>query len=327
MSKLVTIFGGSGFVGRYVAQRMAARGWRVRVAVRRPNEALFVMTYGVVGQVEPVLCNIRDDASVAAAAHGADALVNCVGILSETGRNKFGAVHAEGAGRIARIAAEQGIERLVHVSSIAARADSDSDYARTKAEGEANVLAHMPDAVILRPSLIFGAEDRFFNKFATMTRYGLILPIVGARTRFQPVWVDDVAQAAEMAALGQAAPGNYELGGPDICSFRELMQEMLRVIQRRRLIIGLPFWVARLVAFGFDMMQTFSLGLIHNSMLTRDQVRSLRHDSVVAEDARGFGDLGIDPVAIDAVLPEYLWRFRKDGQYAAIRDSAGNLGT
>lgn len=326
MSKLVTIFGGSGFVGRYIAQRMAARGWRVRVAVRRPNEALFVMTYGVVGQVEPVLCNIRDDASVAAAAHGADALVNCVGILSGAGRNSFEAVHGEGAGRIARIAAGQGIERLVHISSIGADADSASDYARTKAEGEANVLAHMPDAVILRPSLIFGAEDRFFNHFATMARYGLILPIAGARTRFQPVWVDDVAQAAEKAALGLAAPGIYELGGPDVYSFRELMQEMLTVIQRRRLIIGLPFWVARLVAFGFDMMQTVSLGLIHNAMLTRDQVRSLRHDNVVAEDARGFGDLGIETVAIETVLPEYLWRFRKDGQYASIRDSAGNLG-
>ncbi len=326
MSKLVTIFGGSGFVGRYVARRMAARGWRVRVAVRRPNEALFVMTYGVVGQVEPIMCNIRDDASVAAAARGADVLVNCVGILSEAGKNSFEAVHVEGAGRIARIAAEQGIERLVHVSAIGADANSDSDYARTKAEGEAKVLAHMPDTVILRPSLVFGTEDRFFNKFATMTRYGLILPIAGARTLFQPVWVDDVAKAAEYAALGQAAPGIYELGGPDVFSFRELMQQMLTVIERRRLIIGLPFWAARLVAFGLDMMQTVSLGLIHNSILTRDQVRFLRHDNVVADNARGFDDLGIDPIAIEAVLPEYLWRFREAGQYAAIRDSASNLG-
>ena len=176
MSKMVTIYGGSGFVGRYIARRMASEGWRVRVAVRRPNEAMFVKTYGVVGQVEPILCNIRDDASVAAAMHGADAVVNCVGVLNELGKNAFDAVQADGAERIARLAAEQGIERMVHISAIGADAESDSQYSRTKAQGEAGVLSHMPDAIILRPSVIFGTEDQFFNRFAGMTRMGPFLP-------------------------------------------------------------------------------------------------------------------------------------------------------
>ena len=177
MSKLVTIYGGSGFVGRYIARRMAKEGWRVRVAVRRPNEAMHVKPYGVPGQVEPVFCNIRDDASVAAVMAGADAVVNCVGVLSETGKNTFSAVQVEGAGRIARIAAQNNVERLVQISAIGADAAGSSDYARTKGEGEAAVLAAYPDAMILRPSIIFGPEDQFFNRFASMTRLGPVLPI------------------------------------------------------------------------------------------------------------------------------------------------------
>lgn len=325
MSKLVTIYGGSGFVGRYIARRMAKEGWRVRVAVRRPNEALFVRPYGAVGQVEPILCNIRDDASVRAALQGADAVVNCVGILNAVGKNKFDAVQAEGAGRIARLAAEQGVAHLVHVSAIGADAASASDYARSKAEGEAAVLAAFPSAVILRPSVIFGNEDQFFNRFASMARMGPILPLVGAATRFQPVHVEDVASAAVKGVLGQAAPGVYELGGPDVASFRDLMGEMLKVIGRRRLILPVPFFVARLMAFGFDAVQALTLGLIENKVLTGDQVKNLRHDNVVAPGAKGFADLGIKPSAIVAVLPDYLWPFRPSGQYAAIKASAKNL--
>ncbi len=325
MSKLVTIYGGSGFVGRYIARRMAQRGWRVRVAVRRPNEALFVRPYGVVGQVEPVLCNVRDDASVAAAMQGADAVVNCVGVLNEIGKNGFDAVHAQGAGRIARLAADQGIARMVHISAIGADAQSDSAYARTKAEGEAAVLEHMPDAVILRPSVVFGPEDQFFNRFAGMTRLGPILMIAGARTRFQPVYVDDVAAAAELGVLGAAAPGVYELGGPEVKSLRALMTQMLGVIHRRRIVMNLPRFVARILAFVFDLLQTITGDLIQNGILTRDQLRSLAHDNVVSDGARGFDALGLTPVAMDAVLPEYLWRFRPSGQYDAITGSAGNL--
>ena len=325
MSKLVTIIGGSGFVGRYIARRMAKEGWRVRVAVRRPNEALFVKPYGTPGQVEPVACNIRDDASVRSVLAGADAVVNCVGVLNGVGKNTFDAVQAEGAGRVARIAASLGIARLVQISAIGADAQSDSDYARTKGEGEAAVLAAFPSAVILRPSIIFGTEDQFFNRFAAMTRMGPILPVVGANTRFQPVHVDDVAQAAVRGAIGAAAPGVYELGGPEVDTFRGLMGRMLKVIQRRRAVVNMPFFVARIMGFAFDMIQAVTLGLIENKMITRDQVKNLARDNVVSLGAKGLADLGITPTAMEAVLPEYLWRYRASGQYAAIKDSAKNL--
>lgn len=325
MSRLVTIYGGSGFVGRYIARHMAKEGWRVRVACRRPNEANFVRTYGVVGQVEPVLCNIRDDNSVRQVMQGAEAVINCVGTFDATGKNNFDAVQAEGAGRVARIAAESGVARMVHISAIGANADSESDYQRTKAEGEAKVLAHMPGAMILRPSVIFGPEDNFFNRFAGMSRMGPILPVVGADTKFQPVYVDDVAQAAALGATGKAPGGVYELGGPDVASFRELMQEMLAVVRRRRLVLNLPFWAANLMAGGFDLLSKLTLGLFSNGILTRDQVRSLRSDNVVSEGARGLKDLGIRPTATEAVLPDYLWRFRRTGQYDAIKESAGRL--
>jgi uncharacterized protein YbjT (DUF2867 family) len=325
MSKLVTIFGGSGFVGRYIARRMAKQGWRVRVAVRRPNEALFVRPYGVPGQVEPVACNIRDEASVRAVIRGADAVVNCVGILNGVGRNTFDAVQADGAGRIARCAVAEGVGTLVHVSAIGADPASDSDYARTKGLGEAAVRAEFPAAVILRPSIIFGTEDGFFNRFAAMSRLGPILPVVGAETRFQPVHVDDVAHAAEKGVLGLAEAGVYELGGPHTESFRALMQRMLQVIMRRRAVVNVPFPVARIMGLGFDMLQAVTLGLIENRMLTRDQVRNLRKDNVVSPGAKGLSDLGIVPTAMEAVLPEYLWRYRPSGQYAAIKDSAKNL--
>ena len=324
MSKLVTIYGGSGFVGRYIARRMAKEGWRVRVAVRRPNEAMFVKPYGTVGQVEPILCNIRDDASVAAALQGADAVVNCVGILTQNGKNKFDAVQAEGAGRVAREAAAAGIDTMVQISAIGADADADIDYARTKALGEANVLAHVPNAMILRPSIMFGAEDKFFNRFASMARMGPIVPAIGAETKFQPAYVDDVAAAAVKGVLGEAH-GIYEVGGPDVNTFRELLQTMLGVIQRRKLILNVPFPIARVMAWAFDLLETITLGLVKNPAATRDQVKNLRLDNVAADDAKGFAELGITPTAMEAVLPNYLWRFRPSGQYAAIKDSAKNL--
>lgn len=324
MSKLVTIYGGSGFVGRYIARRMSKAGWRVRVAVRRPNEAMHVKPYGVVGQVEPLLCNIRDDNSVRSVMQGADAVVNCVGTFDRKGRNNFDAVQHEGAERIARIAAEEGVARLVHISAIGADVNSDSMYARTKAQGEEGVLAHFPTAVILRPSVIFGPEDGFFNRFAAMTRLGPMLPIVGAETKFQPVYVDDVAHAVEMGVKGDAASGIYELGGPDASTFRELMQEMLGVIRRRRLILNIPFWLAGIMAGVMEVVQTITLGLVR-AQLTRDQVASLRVDNIVSDEAKGFTDLGIDPTATEAVLPDYLWRFRPAGQYEALKESAENL--
>lgn len=325
MSRLVTIYGGSGFVGRQIARLMAKEGWRVRVACRRPNEALFVKPYGAVGQVEPVFCNVRDDASVAAAMMGASAVVNCVGTFDKGGKNSFEAIQAEAAGRIARIAATRGVTQLVHISAIGADARAESRYQQTKAEGEALVRAAFADAVILRPSVIFGPGDGFFNRFAGQSRLGPVLPIIGGETRFQPVFVEDVAQAAVKGVLGQAAPGIYELGGPDVDTFRGLMGRMLDVVGRRRLVVNLPFWVGGVIGGALDIGAALTLGLVKNRILTRDQVKSLRVDNIVAPKARGLADLGIAPTAMGAVLPDYLWRFRTDGQYAAIMASARNL--
>ncbi|KFE35123.1 complex I NDUFA9 subunit family protein [Thioclava atlantica] len=325
MSKLVTIYGGSGFVGRYIARRMAKDGWRIRVAVRRPNEALFVKPYGAVGQVEPVLCNIRDDASVRAAMQGADAVINCVGLLVNEGKNTFSSVQEAGAGRVARIAAELGVPKLVQISAIGADPESESAYARTKAVGEKAVLEAYPQAVILRPSVIFGNEDGFFNKFASMARFSPILPITGGQTKFQPVFVDDVAKAAVKAADGEVAPGIYELGGPDVETFRDLIDKMLGMINRRRAVISLPRGIASLLGGVFDLGQVVTGGLFVNRILTRDQVKNLQKDNVVSEGAKGFAYLGIQPVALEAVLPGYLWRFRPHGQYDAIKASAKNL--
>jgi uncharacterized protein YbjT (DUF2867 family) len=324
MSNLVTIFGGSGFVGRYVARRMAKQGWRVRVAVRSPNDALFVRPYGSVGQVEPVFCNIRDDASVAAALKGTDAVVNCVGLLVERGANTFIAVQTEGAARIARLAKAEGVSRLVHFSALGADANSESDYQKTKAAGEAEVLKHFPKATILRPSVIFGSEDTFFNRFAGMSGFAPILPLVGGQTRFQPVYVDDVALAAETAVLGQAS-GIYELGGPEVDTLHGLVDRMLAEINKRRLVLDLPFWVGRILGGVFDIGSAITLGLFSNNILTRDQVRSLATDNVVQAGAKGLTELGISPTPMATVLPEYLWRFRPSGQYDAIKESAKNL--
>ncbi|MBI1170948.1 NAD(P)H-binding protein [bacterium] len=324
MSKLVTIFGGSGFVGRYIARRMAREGWRVRVAVRRPNEAIFVRGYGAVGQVEPIFCNIRDDASVANALAGADAAVNCVGTFDSSGANNFNAVQAEGAGRIARLAAAAGLGTLVHLSAIGADPKGASDYARSKGEGEALVLAAFPGALILRPSVIFGNEDGFFNRFAAMSRMGPILPLVGGNTKFQPVYVEDVARAAVKGVLGQAS-GIYELGGPDVKSLKALIHQMLGVIQRRRAVINLPFFVGSAMGGVLGFASAITLGLFKNKLITLDQVRQLRQDNVVAPGARTLADLGIEATNLGSVIPEYLWSYRKAGQFAAIRDSAKNL--
>jgi uncharacterized protein YbjT (DUF2867 family) len=315
---IVTIFGGSGFVGRYIAQRMARRGWRVRVAVRRPNEALFVRTYGVVGQVAAVQANIRDDASCARAMDGATAVVYSVGVLFSSGRNTFDAVQAEGPARVARLAAAAGVKRFCLISAIGADPRSPSAYARTKAAGENATLAAFPTASILRPSIVFGAEDRFFNRFAAMARFTPVLPVVGADTRFQPVHVEDVAEAAARLVAGEAAPDLYELGGPDVATFRELMRTMLASIRRKRLIVEIPEPIARLQ--GAALGQLARIGL--TPPITLDQVKLLVRDNVVTDGAKGFAELGITPSAISAVIDGYLYPYRPYGQYSDIRESA-----
>lgn len=326
MAKLVTIFGGSGFVGRHVAQRMAKLGWRVRVATRRPNEALFVKTYGAVGQVEPVFANVRDDASVAAAIAGADAVVSCVSVPVETGNQTFEKVQHEATGQIGRLAAAAGVETVVHISAIGADTDSDAQYARTKAMGENDLMAAFPSAVIFRPSIMFGPGDGFFNKMGSMMRGMPVVPIFGAESRFQPVYVGDVAEAVVQGVTGQAAPGIYELGGPETFTLRELMTELAQVIQRRRLILNLPFFVGGIMGGALNAAQAITLGLFKNTMVTPDQVKMLRDDNIANPDLPGLAELGIEPVAMEAVLAEYLWPYRPSGQYAEIKDSAQDLG-
>ncbi|TJZ93303.1 complex I NDUFA9 subunit family protein [Paracoccus gahaiensis] len=324
MAKLVTIFGGSGFVGRQVARLMAKEGWRVRIAVRRPDEALFTRSFGAVGQVMPVMCNIRDELSVRAALSDADAAVNCVNILTPQGKSTFQTVFETGAEHIACLSAEMGVARMVHISGLGIDVDSDSAYIASKSRGEAAVLKHRPDAVVLRPSVIFGADDNFYNRFAGMTRMGPVMPIVGGRTRMQPVHVEDVAQAAVMGATGAAEPGIYELGGPEILTTRQIVDQVLASVHRRRAVVNLPFPVARIAATAMDMTQKLTGGLF-TSPLSRDQLALLRTDNVVSPGAKGFRELGIQPSAASAILDSYLVRFRPSGQYDAIKRSAKNL--
>lgn len=322
---IVTIFGGSGFIGRQVAQRMARAGWRVRVAVRRPEEAGFVCPYGFVGQVVPIQANIRDEASTRAAIVGATAVVNCTGILSEAGKQTFGALLDEGPARIARLATEAGVETLVHLSAIGADPASDSAYAAGKGRGEAAVLAAFPNAIILRPSVVFGDGDGFFNKFASMARLSPIVPVVGPQTRFQPVYVGDVAEAAARAAAGTVPPGIYELGGPEQVAFRELMARILRIIDRQRLAVAVPASVARIPARILDLVQRMTGGLVANTVVTDDQITLLARDNVVSGKFPGLSEIGVAPTAMEAVLEDYLYVYRPHGQYDEITASARNL--
>ena len=312
MARTATVFGGSGFIGRYVVKGLAEAGWVVRAAVRRPSEALFLKPMGDVGQITPIGANLRDEASVAAAVAGADAVVNLAGILYPRGRQTFAAVHAEGAGRVARAAAAAKAGRLVHVSAIGAGPGARAAYARSKAAGEQAVLAAFPGATIIRPSIVFGPEDGFFNRFAKLARLFPALPLIGGgNTRFQPVYVGDVA-AAIVAAIDRpgAAGGIYELGGPRIYSFRELMELLLHEIRRDRLLLPLPWSIARL--------QAAFLELLPVPPLTRDQVTLLESDNVVAPGAKGLADLGITPTAAEIILPTYLDRFRPHGYYSRM---------
>ncbi|NBN64964.1 NAD-dependent epimerase/dehydratase family protein [Microvirga tunisiensis] len=315
--KLVTVFGGSGFIGRHVVQALARRGYRIRAAVRRPDLAEHLQPLGGVGQIMPVQANLRYRWSVDRAVEGADAVVNLVGILAASGKQTFEAVQAFGPRAIAEAARGAGLTAITHLSAIGADAGSDSVYARTKAAGEAAVLETLPDSVILRPSIVFGPEDEFFNRFAAMARISPALPLIGGgATRFQPVYVCDVAEAVARSVDGQLKPGaTYELGGPEVKTFRECMELMLEVTQRQRLLLPIPFPVARL--------QAAVLEKLPGQLLTSDQVRLLRKDNVVSAAAEQAGltlaGMGINPSSLAAVLPTYLDRFRERGQYDAHR--------
>ena len=312
--RLVTIFGGSGFVGRHLVRVLAKAGWRVRVAVRRPDLAFHLQPLGAVGQIHAVQANIRNRESIARAIAGSDAVVNLVGILAESGRNKFASVQAQGARFVAEEAARAGITNFVQLSAIGADANSASEYASSKAAGEAAVLAAIPTAVILRPSIIFGPEDQFFNRFAQMARFSPALPLIGGgETKFQPVYVGDVALAAQAALEGRAKAGTtYELGGPEVRSFKSLISYILTLTNRSRLPLPLPFPIAKLLGSVLECLP--------GKFLTVDQVTLLEKDNVVSAAAKAEGrtleGLGVDDTTIEAVVPTYLYAFRPHGQFA-----------
>lgn len=312
---LVTVFGGSGFLGRHVVRALAMRGYRVRVAVRRPELAGFLQPLGFVGQIQISQANVRYPESVARAVDGAEAVVNLVGVLAEGGRQTFDAVHAFGARAVAAATAAQGVP-LVHLSAIGADAGSPSGYGRSKAAGEAAVRAAVPDAVIFRPSVVFGQEDEFFNRFAAMARLSPALPLIGGGvTKFQPVFAGDVAAAVLAAVDGKAKAGTiYELGGPEVRTFRELMELMLSEIGAKRVLVDLPFGLATFMA----KLTQWAPG----APLTVDQVEMLRSDNVVSQAAiaegRTLAGLDLTPTSLAVVLPTYLWRFRKAGQFTRV---------
>ncbi|TIV99927.1 MAG: complex I NDUFA9 subunit family protein [Mesorhizobium sp.] len=317
--KLVVVFGGSGFVGRHVVRALAKRGYRIRVACRRPDLAGHVQPLGNVGQIQPVQANVRVRWSVDRAVQGADHVINLVAILHETGRQKFGSVHEFGSRAVAEAARSVGAG-VTHVSALGADLRSPSGYARTKALGEKAVFETVPDAVIFRPSINFGPEDSFFNRFASMARYSPVLPLIGGgQTKFQPVYVGDVAEAIARSVDGKVKGGDiYELGGPQVLTFKQCMEEMLAVIDRRRFLVPVPWWVANL--------QASILQLLPSPLLTKDQVLQLREHNVVSEAAakanRTITGLGIQPQAIATILPSYLWRFRAAGQFQQRRPIA-----
>lgn len=314
--KLVTLVGGSGFIGRHLVQRLAREGWRVRVAVRRPNEVPELRVSGDVGQVQLVQANVRHPASIAAAVEGSDVVINLVGLLFQTGKQKFRAVHVEGARTVAEAAAAAGVPRLVHLSALGADDTSASLYAQTKAEGERAVSEAYPGATILRPSVVFGPDDGFVNRFGAMVRMMPVVPLIGfGKTKFQPIFINDLVDGFVAAIKSEETIGRtYELGGPEIMSFADVVREFAALMDRPRLFVPVPFWFAKMKAFFLSLVKLIRL----RPLLTVDQVRLLQADNVV-EGGEGIGtlaDLGVThPVTLSSVLPSYLTRFRKHGQF------------
>jgi NADH dehydrogenase len=313
--KLVTVFGGSGFIGRYVVQELAKRGHRVRVAVRNPMLAQFLKPLGAVGQIQPVQANLRFPESVAAAVAGADAVINLVGILQESGKQTFGDVQARGAAQVAQAAATAGARKLVQVSAIGADAGAEAVYARTKGEAEQAVLKAFPTATILRPSIVFGPEDGFFNRFAGIAKLSPVMPVICGDTRFQPVYVGDVADAVVKAVDEPGLEGKiYELGGPRTYSFRELLRYILAETHYSKPLFEIPLPLAKL--------QAKVMSLLPNPPLTPDQLIMLQQDNVVSEGAAGLPELGISPTPVEAIVPSYLMRYRPRGQFSTSKPAA-----
>lgn len=307
--RLVTVFGGSGFVGKTLVERLAKSGVRIRVAVRHPNSALYLKPLGDVGQIQVVQANVRNESSVRAAIQGADAVVNLVGILSQSGAQKFAALHTVGAALVAKLSAEMGVENLVHLSAIGADSESEANYARTKGEGEEAVRHYFKDATILRPSVIFGPDDGLFNRFAQAASLLPIMPVFSGDCKFQPIYVGDVVQGILKALEENDMKGQtYELGGAKTFSLRELMALAAREAHQKVTFMDVPEFIAP--------FQVFFLGLLPNAPITLDQLKMLKKDNVVSEDSKGLSDLGITPTPVEAILPSYLHHYRPKGQFA-----------
>lgn len=316
MQGLITVVGGSGFLGRYVVQQLADAGARVRIAVRRPNAAMFLRPLGQPGQIQLMAADLTDERQMAAAMHGADGAVNLVGILAEGGGRSFRGIHAEGAGTVARTAAGAGVRALVHVSAIGADPASPSNYGRSKAAGEAAVRAAFTGATILRPSLVFGPEDQFINRFAALAKIAPVMPVVAGATRFQPVYVVDVASAI-VAALADSArygPGLFELGGPTVYSFRQILAWIMTEIRADKPLIDVPDAAARLMARVGDYLPVMPM--------TSDQYRMLGRDNVVGAGVPGLEAFGVHPTPMEAIAPTYLERYRKAGRFNEVRATA-----
>ena len=325
-NRLATVFGGSGFLGRYIVRALVHQGWRIRVAVRRPDLAAFLQPIGGVGQIQPVQANLRFPDSIAAAIEGASAVVNATGVKAESGAQTYTAVHVDGALALARAALAAGVSSYVHISGIGADANSASPYIASKGLGEKATRETFPDAVVMRPSVVFGPEDDFFNRFGALACHLPVLPLLGGgRTRLQPVYVGDVGQAVAAAFSGQAKPGvAYELGGPRTMTLREAAELTLREIDRRRLLVGLPLGPSRWIAASTEFASKATFGLFPKLLTTtRDQVDLLASDNVVSAEAEAEGRvlsaLGVQPQAAEAIVPSYLTRFRRTGQYEALR--------
>lgn len=315
---LVTVFGGSGFVGTHLVKALVKDGWRVRVPMRRPHVGQSLKVIGNVGQVQLVQANIRFEQSVADAIEGSDAVINLVAVLSEAGKQNFQSLHVRGAETVARLSAGVRIANYVHMSSLGADANGLSEYARTKAAGEALVRDHVPSADIMRPSIIFGPKDKFFNRFAAMALLSPFLPLIGGgKTRFEPVYVGDVAEAIAKSVNQATAGRTYELGGPRTYSFRGLLRFTLDTIDRKRLLVPVPWFVARTLGVVGEMCG--GLPLI-DPFLTRDQVQSLKTDNIVSEGAKTLDDLAIRRETIEAIVPTYLWRYRRYGRFHEHRE-------
>ena len=316
--ELITVFGASGFIGRYVVRRLAKAGYRVRAATRRPHIAHELKPMGVVGQIQLVQANLRNQASIERAVEGSSAVINLVGILAESANQRFDSLQAQGAALIAQAAAAEGITQFVQVSAIGADADSESDYARTKGEGEAAVLSAIPTATILRPSIVFGPEDKFFNKFGDMARFAPALPLIGGgETKFQPIYVDDVAECVVKALEMESAQGKtFELGGPNTYSFKALLEFVMATTARQRFLAPLPFALATPMGLMGEIAGKFPFV---EPFLTRDQVKLLKHDNVVGAGGEGLGTVeafDIELETVEAIVPTYLYRFKRGGRFA-----------